>query len=908
MENDNYKILELKDVVKVYGQDTPLPVTALKGVSLSFRKKEFVAILGQSGCGKTTMLNIIGGLDNYTEGDLIIEGVSTKNYTDRDWDSYRNHSIGFVFQSYNLIPHQTVIKNVELALTLSGVDKQTRREKAYKALERVGLKDHVNKLPNQLSGGQMQRVAIARAIVNDPEIILADEPTGALDSETSVQIMDLLKELSQTKLVIMVTHNGELAKTYATRIVTLSDGLLTGDSKPVTKEEEKATAKPKLNKDTKKPSMSLLTAFSLSLNNLVTKKARTILTSIAGSIGIIGIALILSLSAGFNAYINTVQRDTLSNYPITITSTTVNYSSFLGTFMGMNERDEGLEKFTDEQVVSRQDVIADMLQNVIGSIGTNDLVSFKKYLDGQKDLDSYVSAISYTYNLHLHFYKAQEDKNANYRKIYPMKLPTIDKVVAPAQLSSNLSFLKEYYKNFEMMIESPAGVSEMIDNQKLLSEQYDVLKGHWPENANEVVIVVDEYNQISDLNLYKIGLLGDYDVAYIFQRMIVDIMEKAQQQTWTEEQKDQMVKANLAQIPDADYSQDGRPDPTYTFDDILNLEYNIALPSQTYEIVDDTHQLVNGDKFPVWGKSSQETINKFLSSADSNKFVTEGGTKVKVSGIVRLKEGVATGSLTSPLCYTKALTDLFITKNFEQPLVKQELKQAENVDKFPALKETLKDGDKELEWSIISQDKYEAEMSKLGIVYKDKPYSIAIYPISFEAKDKVTALIDNYNEQNKGDDTKQIKYTDTVGLMMSSITQIINAITYVLIAFVSISLIVSSIMISVITHISVIERTKEIGVLRSIGASKKDISRVFNAETAIIGFAAGITGIIVTLLLIIPINIIIHSLADLANVAALPVWGGIALVLISVVLTVLAGLIPARKASKKDPVIALRSE
>ncbi len=908
MENDNYKILELKNIVKVYGADTPLPVKALKGVSLSFRKKEFVAILGQSGCGKTTMLNIIGGLDNYTDGDLVIEGTSTKDYTDRDWDSYRNHSIGFVFQSYNLIPHQTVIKNVELALTLSGVDKQTRREKAYKALERVGLKDHVNKLPNQLSGGQMQRVAIARAIVNDPEIILADEPTGALDSETSVQIMDLLKELSQTKLVIMVTHNGELAKTYATRIVTLSDGLLTSDSKPVTKEEEKLKQdEPKLNKSTKKPSMSLLTAFSLSLNNLVTKKARTILTSIAGSIGIIGIALILSLSAGFNAYINTVQRDTLSNYPITITSTTVNYSSFLGTFMGMNERDEGLEKFTDEQVVSRQDVIADMLQNVIGSIGTNDLVSFKKYLDEQEDLSSYVSAISYTYNLHLHFYKAQED-NANYRKIYPMKLPTIDKVVAPAQLSSNLAFLKEYYKNFEMMIESPAGVSEMIDNKKLLTEQYDVLKGHWPENANEVVIVVDEYNQISDLNLYKIGLLGDYDVAYIFQRMIVDIMEKAQQQHWTEEQKDQMVKANLAQIPDANYTQDGRPDPTYTFDDILNLEYNIALPSQTYEIVDDTHQLVNGDKFPVWGKSSQETINKFLSTADSNKFVTEGGTKVKVSGIVRLKEGVATGSLTSPLCYTKELTDLFITKNFEQPLVKQELKQAENVDKFPALKETLKDGDKELEWSIISQDKYEAEMSKLGIVYKDKPASIAIYPKTFEAKDKVTALIDNYNEQNKGDDTKQIKYTDTVGLIMSSITQIINAITYVLIAFVSISLIVSSIMISVITHISVIERTKEIGVLRSIGASKKDISRVFNAETAIIGFAAGITGIIVTLILTIPINIIINSLAGLANVAALPVWGGLALVLISVVLTVLAGLIPARKASKKDPVIALRSE
>ena len=904
---NNYKLLELNNIVKIYGADTPLPVKALKGVSLSFRKNEFVAILGQSGCGKTTMLNIIGGLDNYSDGDLIIEGVSTKNYTDRDWDSYRNHSIGFVFQSYNLIPHQTVIKNVELALTLSGVDKETRREKAYKALELVGLKDHVNKLPNQLSGGQMQRVAIARAIVNDPEIILADEPTGALDSETSVQIMDLLKELAKTKLVIMVTHNGELAKEYATRIVTLSDGQLTGDSMPITEEENNASAtRQKTEKNAKKPSMSLLTAFSLSLNNLVTKKARTILTSIAGSIGIIGIALILSLSAGFNAYINTVQRDTLSNYPITITSTTVDYTSFLGTFMGMNEHDEGLEKFTDEEVVSRQDVIADMLENVIGSIGTNDLVSFKKYLDEQTDLNDYVSAVSYTYNLRLQIYR---NNGTNYQKVLPMALPTIDKVVPPAQLNGNLKFLTEYYKNFGMMIESPVGISQMIDNQKLLSEQYDVLKGHWPENANEVILVVDEYNQISDLNLYKIGLLGDYDVAYIFQKMIFDIMDKDPTNTapkLTEEQKDQAIRATLAQMG---YTQDGRTNPNYTFDDLLNLEYNIILPSQTYEIVDET-KVVNDKPFPVWGKCSQEKINELLAEPSSDKFVTEGGTKVKVSGIVRLKEGSATGSLTSSICYTKALTDLMIAKNFEQPIVKQEIEQENNLDKFPVLKETLYDAEKQeqLDWQIITNDKYEAEKSRLGIVYKDKPASIAIYPISFEAKDKVTALIDSYNEKNKGDDTKQIKYTDTVGLMMSSITQIINAITYVLIAFVSISLIVSSIMISVITHISVIERTKEIGVLRSIGASKKDISRVFNAETAIIGLAAGLTGIIVTLILVIPINIIINSLAGLQNVAALPVWGGIALVLISVLLTVLAGLIPARKASKKDPVIALRSE
>lgn len=909
MNEGNYKLLELKDVVKVYGENTSLPVKALKGVSLSFRKNEFVAVLGQSGCGKTTLLNIIGGLDNYTEGDLIIEGVSTENYTDRDWDAYRNHSVGFVFQSYNLIPHQTVIKNVELALTLSGVDKETRREKAFKALERVGLKDQVNKLPNQLSGGQMQRVAIARAIVNDPEIILADEPTGALDSETSVQIMDLLKELSKTKLVIMVTHNGELAEEYATRIVTLSDGKLTGDSMPVTNAEEKAAvANKRAEEKAKKPSMSLLTAFSLSLNNLITKKARTLLTSIAGSIGIIGIALILSLSAGFNTYIATVQRDTLSNYPITINSTTMDTTNLLGTFMGANQRDESLEKFTDEEVVSRQDMIFNMLENFIGSIGTNDLASFKKYLTSQEDLSSYVSAVSYSYNLNLQIYA---NNGTNHKQVRPVRLPSMYEIIPPAEVAGfDMAALgmETYYNNFGMMMGS-SGFSEMIDNQKLLSEQYDVLKGHWPENANEVVLVVDEYNQISDLNMYKMGLLGDYDVAYIFQKMILNVLSQFDLPQFsmfsklTEEQKDQLIKGWLLQMG---YTQTERTKANYTFDDLLKLEYNVLLPAQTYGIVDDTNA------YPLWAQS-EAAVNALLSSTDGSKFITEGGTKVKVSAIVRLKENVSTGSLSTTICYTKALTDLLIDKNYELPLTKQILDQEDNQDKFPSLLQTLfvatpEGGVTTKDFGIISSTEYQNEKASLHVVDKDTPTSIAIYPISFEAKDKVTELIDNYNKQNQGDDSKQIKYTDTVGLMMSSITTIINAITYVLIAFVSISLVVSSIMIGVITHISVLERTKEIGVLRSIGASKRDISRVFNAETAIIGLSAGLIGILFTLLLIIPINIIIGALSGLHNIAGLPVWGGIILVVISVLLTVIAGLIPARKASKKDPVIALRSE
>ena len=891
-------MLQLNNIVKVYGEKTATPVTALKGVTVSFDKAEFVSVLGQSGCGKTTLLNIIGGLDRYTEGDLIIDGVSTKDYTDRDWDTYRNHSVGFVFQSYNLIPHQTVIKNVELALTLSGVDKETRKKRATEALELVGLKDQINKLPNQLSGGQMQRVAIARAIVNDPEIILADEPTGALDSATSVQVMEILKELSRTRLVIMVTHNGELAEKYSTRIVTLSDGLIIGDTKEETSAEEKpATATEKPNKKVKKPSMSLLTAFSLSLNNLFTKKGRTILTAFAGSIGIIGIALILSLSAGFNAYINNVQRDTLTNYPISITSNTIDYTTALAGLIAGTSNREGEQYPTDENVNS-QDMIENLLNTFVDSLGVNDLKSFKKYLDENADYST-ISAIQYTYGLSPHVYTKSA---GTYRRISPVKLPPMKDI-----LPTSTSTMTNYYENFQTYMNSLGVISEMIDNQKLIDSQYDVLKGSWPKAADEMVMVVDQYNQVSDLTLYMLGLMNDADIAYVFQELMMRY--SGQLEGLTDEQIAEKVSQALADIG---FEQTTRSKKSYTFEEIMALKYDVVLPYQRYKKTDVVKR-VEGKDFPLWEAKTDEEIIEDLETND--KSILEGGTRLKICGIVRLKKTASSGSLTTHLCYSKALSELMMARVENSEIVKQQLSQKDYLDKW----DLLSDGE---EWAPITKTEYDAVSKKIGVFDRETPTSISIYPTSFEAKDKIIALIDDYNREvdeynaeyekqpdyNPLNKKTPIKYNDYIGLMMSSITDIINAVTYVLIAFVSISLVVSSIMISVITHISVMERTKEIGVLRSIGASKRDISRVFNAETAIIGLTAGVLGILITLLLNIPIGIIIYTLAGLENIAVLPVWGGLALIGISVLLTIIAGLVPAYKASKKDPVVALRTE
>ncbi len=919
-------MLELKNIVKIYSSGET-QVKALKGVSINFRKCEFVSVLGPSGCGKTTMLNIVGGLDRYTHGDLVINGVSTKNYADSDWDAYRNHSVGFVFQSYNLIPHQTVEKNVELALTLSGVPKEERMARARAALEKVGLKDHFKKLPNQLSGGQMQRVAIARAIVNDPDIILADEPTGALDSDTSVQVMDILQELAKTRLVVMVTHNEELAREYSTRIISLKDGEIVDDTMPFSTEEaEKESqeeAKKNVGKKQKKPSMSFLTALSLSLNNLFTKKGRTILTAFAGSIGIIGIALILSLSAGFNTYIQNVQRDTLSNYPVTISSKTVNYSSMLTSFMGASKHDG--KEFPKGENVTSQNVIANMLTNLVSSVGTNDLKSFKKYLDENLD-DRYINAVQYTYNLQIELFTQQKD-----RRLYPVELPKFSDLIGA--MADDYQY---YYDNFQALMMSEPIISEMIDNDKLIQSQYDLLAGTYPKNDTDLLLVVDNYNQISDLNLYMMGVMDDNDIEYVFKRLVIASLLKmtsADGKTPTEEEIDAEMEKQYPGLK--------RSEMSYTFDDLLKLEYDVVLNGQYYKFDEDSYL------YEEMTKEEKKTVAKTQ------------GTKLKVSGIVRLKKGVTSGCLASSLCYKKGLTDALIAKNETLPVIKAyersyqagmvgvvnpttgEIKHrvtedgtetgkvagSEEKESYSIFKADAKYDEETGKWTLKRYDKtgnpteegetdeskktYKQKGNDLGVVDVETPSSISIYPTSFEAKDDVVKLIDDYNakvSKEEGGENKKIKYEDYIGLMISSITTIVNAVTYVLIAFVSTSLVVSSIMIGIITYISVLERTKEIGVLRSIGASKTDVARVFNAETIIIGLTAGLIGIGITLLLNIPINLIITNLSGLTNVAALPVWGGISLVLISVILTVIAGLVPSRMASKKDPVIALRSE
>ena len=849
-------MLELKKITKKYLSGTN-SVSALKGIDLKFRETEFVSILGPSGCGKTTLLNIIGGLDQYTTGDLIINGKSTKNFKDKDWDTYRNHSIGFVFQNYNLIPHQTVLANVELALTLAGINKTERRKRAIKALKDVGLEDQIHKKPNQMSGGQMQRVAIARALVGNPDILLADEPTGALDTKTSVQIMELLKEISKTKLVIMVTHNPDLAEKYSTRIIKLLDGQVTDDSKPYDGIEEK-------NKQAKagKTNMSFLTALSLSLNNLLTKKGRTILTAFAGSIGIIGIALILSLSSGMQNYINRVEEDTLSSYPITLQETTMDTGELLNAAMDSTTT---YENHNDNKIHS-MNITNDMLSLMGSGAKSNNLEAFKSYIDKNSNkFNEYANAIEYSYNLDLNIYKENEDGYT---------------LVNPDQIMDKLGFgqMNEISNMFSSGISSYNAFSEMLDNRNLIEEQYDVLAGHLPENYNEVVLVVNKDNYISDYTLYSIGLLDSEELVANYNALM-----------------------NGEEINNLD-------ELTYTYDELLDITFKVLLNTDYYT-----------KEGNLWiNKSSDE---KYIANLLNNAL------ELKVVGIIKPNEETITTNNYGGVFYTKELTEYVINKINESEIAQAQLAN-KNINIFTNSEFRNEEFDinnltheEQAYLASLSQSElaevlanyqenanatYESNLEKLGIVDLNKPSTINIYAKDFDSKEALANIITDYN--NNTTEENQISYTDIIEVMMSGVSNIIDIISYVLMGFVSISLVVSSIMIGIITYISVLERTKEIGILRSIGASKKDISRVFNAETLIIGAAAGLLGIIVTIILNIPINIIIDNLSGVSPIAKLPVMGGIILVIISIFLTVIAGLIPAKMASKKDPVEALRTE
>lgn len=867
-------MLNLKNIVKTYktGDET---VAALKGVSVRFRKNEFVSILGQSGCGKTTLLNIIGGLDRYTDGDLIIAGKSTKQFRDADWDNYRNRSIGFVFQSYNLIPHQTVLSNVELALTLSGVSKHERRVRAKQALEKVGLGDQLKKKPNQMSGGQMQRVAIARALVNNPEILLADEPTGALDSETSVQIMELLKEVAKDRLVIMVTHNPELAQKYSTRIIRLLDGEITDDSDPYTDEEAARTVAAEPNRKSgkkKKPSMSFWTALSLSVNNLLTKKARTILTSFAGSIGIIGIALIMSVSTGVQAYIDSIERSTMASYPITISETTMDTSAMLSAFMNSNSKENEVQ---EENTVYSNDVVVQMMESMTAGVTTNNLRDFKTFLDSSEDIKNDCYDIKYTYSTGMNVYLENDDGT------YTKGLMDIYELYDAMGMDTGSAS--------DMVSMSSSSVwTELVGDRDYINDSYDVLYGHLPENKNEVVLIVNDKNQVSDYTLYSLGL-RDVD-------QLKEYFESAQ-------------KA-VAEGKENEYKLETR---NYTFEELCNQTFSVLTDADYYNY-DDEKKLIS--------EASEAAVIDRLKTA----------TKLKIVGIVRPSDEDEAKRHEGTIGYTTEFMNELINNVNGNAAVKAQLDNSQT-DLFSGLsfekKEYTADeirahiaNDPEMSQYVQMPDDmllqygaammetsatYEGNLSRLGYVDREKPSGINLYPKDFEAKERVTDAIEAYND--KVDEADKITYTDMVAMLMSSVTTIVNAISYVLIAFVAISLIVSSIMIGIITYISVLERTKEIGILRSIGASKRDISRVFNAETTIVGLTAGVIGIVITLLLLIPINMILHTLTGISTLSAtLPVLGAVILVAISILLTYVAGLIPSGFAAKRDPVEALRTE
>lgn len=984
-------MLQLKNVVKKYGDKDNL-VTALNGVSITFRENEFVAILGHSGCGKTTMLNIIGGLDHCTSGDLIINNVSTKKYKDRDWDAYRNHSIGFIFQSYNLIPHQSVLANVELALTISGISKSERKKRAVEALKKVGLGDQLHKRPNQMSGGQMQRVAIARALINNPDILLADEPTGALDSETSIQVMELLKEIAKDRLVILVTHNPELAEKYATRTVRVKDGSIVSDSDPYEPPiSEKAAEGRK-----KRVSMSFFTAISLSLNNLLTKKGRTLLTSFAGSIGIIGIALILSLSTGINDYINAIQEETLSSYPISIMKETTDISSMFSSIMENTVPSEENESDTDTETIHSNTSIYDVF-NAMNSAAkqTNNMKDFKKFIESSEDIKNYSAAVSYSYDVQMPIFTADSEG-----KIIKSDFITVMNDAMgldqdfPMSSDANPMVSSGAMDIWEEML---PGATDSTVNDILLN-QYDLVYGSWPQNFDEVVLVLTKRNQIPDVVMFALGMKDSSELPAI-------------------------MKAAMSGEVIEDYGQ-----TEWSFEEIAGKEFKLILPCEYYQKSEMDNSYID--------LTESETGLEYIYGSD------DIGVKLKITGFIRPNEDAAATMLSGYMGYTKALTDYIIEKTNDSEIVKSQLndpdtdvisalpfktdsyveptskEMAERVNKFlesstssqkadiykfimsiPNPEEmeayvqqyisqlTREDFEKQVtemyaqqmgvdaeqvlsyirqmddetlfayaEEAMRSQyaqqfaaaveqqlsamtseqlaaaldllelddnqykslfekytpDKfsetdYDTNLETLGFADFDNPSSIRFYAKTFEDKDEISNAIAEYNDSVSEDD--RIKYTDYVALLMSSITDIISGISYLLIAFVGISLVVSSIMIGIITYISVLERTREIGILRAIGASKHDISTVFNAETLIVGLVSGAIGIGVSLLLLIPINAILYAATGIEGLkAVLPAAGAIILVIISMLLTLIAGVIPSRLASKKDPVEALRTE
>lgn len=909
-------MLELIDIRKTYGKDESA-VEALKGVSIKFRESEFVSILGQSGCGKTTLLNIVGGLDQYTSGDLIINGVSTKDFKDADWDTYRNHSIGFIFQSYNLIPHQTVLANVELALTLSGISQNERRKRAVQALDKVGLRTQMNKRPNQLSGGQMQRVAIARALINNPDILLADEPTGALDSDTSIQVMDLLKEIAKDRLVIMVTHNPELAEEYSTRIINLRDGNLVGDSNPFdgkVTEDDKVSSKETPAVRKKKASMSFMTAMSLSFNNLMTKKGRTFLTSFAGSIGIIGIALILAVSTGVNAYIKSIEENTMSSYPLQIQQTTMNPASMMSSLM-QNAGNSNQDR--DPNKIYSSPIMAVMMSSMTESIKMNNLEKFKNFLEtNETELSKYTTAIKYSYSTNLNTYLLLEDGT------YKNSSQSMDKLYQSMGISGAS---KDMMGMASMMGGgSVNGWTELIGTTETIMKEYELVDGKYPANANEIVLIVDENNQISDYSLYVLGI-RDF-----------------------EEIKEYLKHAQDAFINGTENTYE-IPSTNYTFDEIYDFRFKVLLDSDHYVIENDRIR-----KLDPTNSDDKKTLDERIND-------TKRGIELKIVGIVRPMDESMNMTNIGTIGFMSELIDEAIEKVNKSDVVKAQLNN-KNKDLFTGidfdskgvtfdeLPQNIKDIINKLPsmdfskivemvldtynipfkdfivqyiptdiydlvnmvLDYVNKDKvttntYEGNLKKLGYIDTNNPSSISIYPKDFESKEKINQLISEYNANQHEDD--RIIYTDTVALLMNSVTTIVDAISYVLIAFVAISLVVSSIMIGIITYISVLERTKEIGILRAIGASKKDIGRVFNAETIFVGLVAGIIGIVCSLGLIVVINIILYHFTGIANLkAVLEPLPAIILVAISMVLTLVAGLFPSKMASNKDPVIALRTE
>lgn len=866
-------MLQLKNIFKKY-QMGDTEVKALNGVSITFRENDLVSILGPSGCGKTTLLNIIGGLDQYSEGDLVINNISTKKYKDSDWDIYRNNSIGFVFQSYNLIPHQTVLSNVELALTLAGISKDERRKRATDALKKVGLADQLDKKPNQMSGGQMQRVAIARALVNNPDILLADEPTGALDSETSVQIMDILQEVAKDRLVIMVTHNGELAEEYSTRIIRLKDGKVIDDSNPYEAVEQNVVKSKQ-----KKISMSFTTALSLSFKNLLTKRTRTMLTAFAGSIGIIGIALILSISSGMNAYISNIEKDALSTYPLEIESQTVDMGGMMSTMMNNNkEVDHDLDK------IYSNNIFGSMITSMVTASNKNDLKNFKEYIESDegKRFSEITKTIKYGYNIDLQIYKENNDSGTI--QVNPSDLGMVGNENSGSE-EANSSSSKSETNVWE----------EMLSDDEMLKEQYDVIAGKWPSSYDEVVLVVDKNNELSDVALYSLGILDQKGLEEIQNKVI----------------KGEKIENKIS---------------TFSYDELLNTKFKLLLNT-------DYYVKENG----IWLDKRNDP--GFLNTMVKN------APELKISAIIRPNADANAASIKGNIGYTPELTKYVIDEIEKTDIVKEQKADKETdvftgisfeinnlskeeVQKYIAAlpvdqqsqvnemfntmpeEEAIAFIEEQMKVSSNAKATYEGNSDLLGIVDYSNPDSVSLYPKDFESKEELTTLIEEYNtkQTEAGKDEYVINYVDMVGIMTSSISSIIDGLSYVLIAFVAISLVVSSIMIAIITYISVLERTKEIGILRSIGASKKDVTRVFNAETIIEGLVSGVLGIVITMLLNIPINMIIKSAVGISGIASLPLYGAVSLVLISIFLTVIAGFIPAKMAAKKDPVQALRSE